>query len=182
MTGQVISDGVTGLPLLALDRGGRDGKVPKTASPSGKSLKRCPRTSLCWQRQRLRGWLPEPLSFLVCNRWPELAPYQQCKGSHKLPSVSPHKQLPGLTKYYKIFYYMWDRNKVWLHKTWGHVDQSLLAPGQVVTAFWAPCIALVEVILKEANGLTCKSVLWALPFWLPFHGETETHQACFNPS
>lgn len=32
--------------------------------------------SLCSQRQWLGGWLPEPLSFLVCN--------------HKLPAGSPH--------------------------------------------------------------------------------------------
>ena len=54
---------------------------------------------------------------------------------------------------------MGDRHQVWLHKTWGHIDQLLLASGQVLTASQAPCIALVEIIFKDANGLTYKAVL-----------------------
>lgn len=68
-------------------------------------------------------------------------------------------QFAGLTKYYKVFAYMGDRHQVWLHNFWSHVDQLLLASGQVLTASPAPCIALVEIIFKDANGLTYKAIL-----------------------
>ena len=54
---------------------------------------------------------------------------------------------------------MGDRHHDWLHKTWGHINQLLLASSQVLTAFWVPCIVQVEIIFKDANGLTYKAIL-----------------------